>query len=165
MLAAPASERTSAARTRKLACALPAAPVSGCAPCLVAAAAAAWHWQCCLRLQRCCRCCPLRSCADGGASVGGAGGVCICFIGKSDLVVQPEHFARNAFCKRHVEHDDRSDRLDVRVRDADSGSSTAGASRGVSPGPPRSRPWADPSVSKRNCISCQPGAGAVAQRV
>jgi hypothetical protein len=35
--------------------------------------AGAATWQCCLRLQHCCRCCPLRSCADGGASVGGAG--------------------------------------------------------------------------------------------
>jgi hypothetical protein len=57
-------ERTSAARTGKLECASPAAPASGCAPCLAAAVAAAR--QCCLR-----------SCADGGASVGCAGGACV----------------------------------------------------------------------------------------
>jgi hypothetical protein len=82
-------DRTSGARTGKLACASPAAPASGGAPwqgpCLAAAGAAAW--QCCLRLQCCSPCCPLRSCADGAASLGGADGVCICFIGKSDLVV------------------------------------------------------------------------------
>ena len=36
---------------------------------------------------------------------------------------QPEDFARNGCsCMRHVEHDDRSDRLDLRARDADGGS-------------------------------------------
>jgi hypothetical protein len=61
-------------------------------------------WCCCLAvlpappalLLYCC--CALRSCADGRASVGGAGGVCICFIGQGDLVVSQNtlrgmHFA------------------------------------------------------------------------
>jgi hypothetical protein len=50
--------------------------------------------------------------------------VCICFIGKSVLVVSQKTSRGMAGCScmRHVEHDDRSDRLDLRARDADGGS-------------------------------------------
>jgi hypothetical protein len=94
--------------------------------------------------------------------VGGACGVRICFIGKSDLVVSQNTLRgmHLAVTRSLLEHDDRSDRLDLRARDADWRVVTriAGASRGDSPGPPR-LPWADASV-KRNYISCQPGAEA-----
>jgi hypothetical protein len=63
---------------RKWLCSLPGGP-------LAVAAAAAWQYR--PRLQCCCRCCPLRYCAAGGASAGGAGFVCTCFIGKSVLAV------------------------------------------------------------------------------
>jgi hypothetical protein len=136
-------EGTAAARTGKLACASPAAPVSGCAPCLAAASAAAW--QCRLRLQRCCRCCPLRSCADGGASVGGADGVCICVVGKSVLVVSQNASVRmHRTCKQ------------ARESEMPTAGRTASTSRSVSPAPPPPS-WVDASV-KRNCISCQPDA-------
>ena len=149
-------ERTSAARTGKLACASPAAPASGCAPCLAAAGAVAW--QCCLRLQRCCRCCPLRCCADGGASVGGAGGVCICFIGKSVLVVSQKTLRGMDAVACGMSSTTIVQIALTCEREMPTAGRTVGASRSVSPGPPRS-PWAHASV-KRNCISCQPGARA-----
>jgi hypothetical protein len=100
-----------AARTGKLACASPAALTSACAPCLATADAAAW--QCGLRLQRCCRCCPLRSCAEGGASLGGARG---CASASSARVIWLSARTLRAECILHVvyvEHADRSDRLDL----------------------------------------------------
>jgi hypothetical protein len=57
----------------------------------------------------------------GGASVGGAGGVRICFISKSDMVVS-QNTLRGMHIACGIEHDDRSDRQDLRARDADGGS-------------------------------------------
>ena len=60
--------------------------------------------------------------------MGGAGGVCICFIGKSVLVVSQKTLrgmdavACSMSSTTIVQkHNDRSDRLDLRARDADGG--------------------------------------------
>jgi hypothetical protein len=65
----------------------------------------------------------LRSCAGRGASVGGAGGVCICFVGKSDLVVSQNtlggmHFSCGMLSTTIVQ----IPLTGLRARDADGGS-------------------------------------------
>jgi hypothetical protein len=83
--------------------------------------------------------------------MGGADGVCICFIGKCDLVVSQNtsrgmHLARSMLSTTIVKIASTCEREEMPTAGR-----AAGASRSVFPGPPRS-PWADASV-KRKCIS------------
>ena len=84
--------------------------------------------------------------------------MCICFIGKSVLVVSQKTLRGMDAVACGMSSTTIVQIALTCEREMPTAGRTVGASRSVSPGPPRS-PWAHASV-KRNCISCQPGAGA-----
>ena len=115
-------KRTSAARTGKLACASPAAPASGCAPSLA--------WPQLLLLPGSVACASSAAaaaalCAPAQMAVRRRAARVACASTSSSMaswLSDRTPCAGTRIAPASSEHDDRSDRLDLRARDADGGS-------------------------------------------